>query len=59
MKLCTVKPLSIFSEEVVKKNDECRKLIYMDDVQRPEKVNNTCVKTVHAGTMDRGFAVVH
>jgi hypothetical protein len=58
-----VKPLSILSEGTVKnilwmqENDSCGKVIYMDDVQGPEKVNDTCMKTVHAGTQDRGFSV--
>jgi hypothetical protein len=30
----------------------------MGDVQGPEKVNDTCVKTLHVGTMDRGFIVL-
>jgi septal ring factor EnvC (AmiA/AmiB activator) len=30
----------------------------MGDAQGPEKVNNTCVKTVHVGTMGRGFTVI-
>jgi hypothetical protein len=29
----------------------------MGDVQGPNKLNNTCVKTMHAGTIDRGFTV--
>jgi hypothetical protein len=31
----------------------------MGDVQGPEKVNNTCMKTMHAGTMDRGFSFIY
>jgi hypothetical protein len=55
-----VKPPSIVSERTVKnENDECGKVIYMGDVQGPEKVNDTCVITMHAGTMDRGFIVCH
>jgi hypothetical protein len=38
-------------------NDSCGKVIYMDDVQGPEKVKNTCVIAMHAGTMARGFSV--
>jgi hypothetical protein len=34
-----------------------REVIYMGDVQGPEKVNDTCVKTKHAGRMDRGLNV--
>jgi hypothetical protein len=30
----------------------------MGDVQGLEKVNNTCVKIMRAGTKDRGFTVV-
>jgi hypothetical protein len=29
----------------------------MDNVQEPEEVNDTCVKTMHLGTIDRGFTV--
>jgi Tfp pilus assembly protein PilX len=29
----------------------------MCDVQGPEKVNDTCMKTMHVGTMDRGFTL--
>jgi hypothetical protein len=38
-------------------DSSCEKVIYMDDVQGPEKVNNTCMKTMHKGMMDRGFTV--
>jgi hypothetical protein len=31
----------------------------MGDVQGPEKVNATCVKTVCVGTMDRHFTVYY
>jgi hypothetical protein len=50
----TVKSLSIASERTIKnkqcmrENDSCRKVIYMGDVQRPEKENNTYVKVTHA-----------
>jgi hypothetical protein len=30
----------------------------MGDVQGPEKLNDTCVKTMHMGTMARGFTVL-
>jgi hypothetical protein len=57
-----VKLLAIISEATVKdkrmlENDSCENVIYMLDVQEPEKVNDTCVKTMHTGTMDRGFTV--
>jgi hypothetical protein len=29
----------------------------MGDAQGPEKVNDTCMKTMHVGTVDRGFTV--
>jgi hypothetical protein len=29
----------------------------MGDVQGHKKVNDTCMKTMHTGTTDRGFAV--
>jgi hypothetical protein len=29
----------------------------MGDVQGPEKMNDTCRKTMHSGMMDRGFSV--
>jgi hypothetical protein len=38
--------------------DSCGKVICMGDVQGPEKVNDTCVKAVYAGTMDRGFTLL-
>jgi hypothetical protein len=37
--------------------DEWWKVIYMGNVQGPEKLNDTCVKTMRAGTMARGFTV--
>jgi hypothetical protein len=40
-------------------NDSCGKVIYLDDVQGPEKVNDTCVKTMHVGMMDSGITVIH
>jgi len=30
----------------------------MGDVLRPEKITDTCGKTMHTGTMDRGFSVL-
>jgi hypothetical protein len=39
-------------------NDSCGKVIYLGDVRGPEKVNDTCVETVHVGTMDRGFTLL-
>jgi hypothetical protein len=41
----------------MQKNYSGRKVIYMEDVQGPEKVNDTWVKTMYMGTMDRGFTV--
>jgi hypothetical protein len=41
----------------MQENYTCGKVTYMGDVQGPEKVNDTCMKTMHAGTMDRGFTV--
>jgi hypothetical protein len=43
----------------MQENNSCGKLIYMCDVQGPEKVTDICMKTMHAGTMDRGFTVLH
>jgi hypothetical protein len=43
----------------MRENDSCWKVIYMGNVQGPEKVNYTCMKTVHAGTIDRGFTVLN
>jgi hypothetical protein len=60
----TVKSLSIASERTMKnkqcmrENDSCRKVIYMGDVQGPEKENNTYVKITHAGMMDSGFIIL-
>jgi hypothetical protein len=59
-----VKPLSIVSEGTVKnkmemcENDSSEEVIYIGNIQGPEKVKDTCVKTVHANTMDRGFTVL-
>jgi hypothetical protein len=53
-----VKPLFIVSEETAKckrwmqEKDSYGKVIYMGDVWGPGKVNNTCVKTMHAGMID-------
>jgi hypothetical protein len=41
----------------MQENNSCGKFIYMDGVQGPEKANDTCVNTMHVGTMDRGFTV--
>jgi hypothetical protein len=41
----------------MQKNNSRGKVIYMCDVQGPEKVNHTFAKTMHAGMMDRGFTV--
>jgi hypothetical protein len=30
----------------------------MGDERGPKKVNDTCVKTMHVGLMDRGFMVI-
>jgi hypothetical protein len=32
-------------------------VIYMGNVQGPEKVNDACTKPMYAGTIDRGFNV--
>jgi hypothetical protein len=37
--------------------DSCRKVIYTSDIKGPEKLNDTCVKTMNEGTVDRGFTV--
>jgi hypothetical protein len=60
----TVKPLSTISEGTVKnkqwmwENNSFKKVIYMGNVQGPEKVNYTCVKTMHVGITNRGFTVI-
>jgi hypothetical protein len=41
----------------MRENDSCGKVIYMGDVQEPQKVNDTCMKTMQAGMMDRSFTV--
>jgi hypothetical protein len=56
IKIYTAKPLATVSEGL-QKNDKCEKLIYIGNVQGPEKVNDTCVKTMHVGTINRGFTV--
>jgi hypothetical protein len=40
----------------MQENDSCGKLIYICNVHILENVN-TCVNTMHVGTMDRGFTV--
>jgi hypothetical protein len=42
----------------MRENDRCGKVIYMSDAQGPEKVNDICMKTLHVGTMDRGFVLM-
>jgi hypothetical protein len=42
----------------MQENDSCRKVIYVADVQGPEKMNHTCMKTMHAGMMNRGFTTI-
>jgi hypothetical protein len=42
----------------MRENYSCGKVFYMGDVQGPQKVNDTCVKTMHAGTMDRDLTVL-
>jgi hypothetical protein len=52
---------SIISERTAKnkwwirENDNCGKVIHVDNVQRPEKVNDTCMKTI---TMVRGLTAI-
>jgi hypothetical protein len=41
----------------MQEKDSCGKVIYMGNNQEPEKVNDICVKTVHAEMMDRVFTV--
>jgi hypothetical protein len=41
----------------MQENDSCGKDIYVDDVQRPEKVSDTCVEAIHGETTDGGFTV--
>jgi hypothetical protein len=58
-----VKPLAIVpdgaakNKRLMRENGSCRKVIYMGDIQGPEKVNDICLKTMHAGMMARGFTV--
>jgi hypothetical protein len=42
----------------MQENDSCWKIIYVDDVQEPRKVNDTCTKTVHAEFMHRDCTLV-
>jgi hypothetical protein len=37
------------NKRLMQENDTLGKFIYMGDVQGPEKVNNTCMKTMHVG----------
>lgn len=41
----------------MRENGSCGKVIYIGDVPGPEKENDTCVKTLPVGTMDRGFTI--
>jgi hypothetical protein len=41
----------------MQENNSCGKIMYMGNVQGPEKVNDSCVKTVHAEMIYRGFTV--
>jgi hypothetical protein len=41
----------------MQENARCRKVIYIGDGQGPENMKVTCMKTMHTGTMDRGFTV--
>jgi hypothetical protein len=40
-----------------RKMNSCGKVIYMGDIQGPEKVNDTCMETMRAETMDIGVNV--
>jgi hypothetical protein len=41
----------------MRENDSCGKVIYIGYGQGPEKVNDTCMKNMHAGMIARGFTV--
>jgi hypothetical protein len=41
----------------MRENDSCGIVIYMGHVHGPEKVNDTCMKTMYAETMDRDFTI--
>jgi hypothetical protein len=41
----------------MQENNSRGKVNYVGDVREPVKVNNTCMKTMHGGMMDRGFTV--
>jgi hypothetical protein len=41
----------------MRENDSGWKVIYMDNAQGPEKANDICVRTMRAGTFDRGLTV--
>jgi hypothetical protein len=49
---CTLKPLTIVSDGTMK-NKQMWEVIYMGNMPGPEKVNDTCMKT-----MDRGFTML-
>jgi hypothetical protein len=42
-----------------RENNSCGIVIYIGDVQGPEKMNNACMRTMHVGAMDSGFTVVY
>jgi hypothetical protein len=48
----------LFLKGLRKISIEHLEVIHMGSVQLSEKVNDTCMKTVHAGTMDRDFTVL-
>jgi hypothetical protein len=59
----TVKPQFIASiwdpekELWVRENDRCGSLYEIEFVEGPRKLNDGSRKTIHPGTIDRGFAV--
>jgi hypothetical protein len=42
----------------MQENNSCGKVIDMGDVPGSEKVNDTWMKTLHVGTLDRGFTLL-
>ena len=53
------------SEQLIQENNSLRNSTfsiilqrYVDDFLGPEEINDTCGKTVHVGTIDRGFILL-
>jgi hypothetical protein len=43
----------------MQENNSCGEVIYMGEIQGPEKLNDICMKTMCARMMDRGFTLIY